>query len=184
MKLLLKVLLPLFALVVAAFGLSFLLPKESIAVKAVLVPAAPEQVFAYIENPTEWERWNAWNKTYDPSMIQLYGGPLRGKGARLTWNGDKVGRKQMVFTSSISPESLQYEITKDKEAHKTTGGFILEKAEGGTLVHWRVHTPVQDNPLGRIYGAWQQYRSDKEMEQGLLALKNLVQQNSNRRANK
>lgn len=182
MKLLFKVLLTLIALVVAVFGLSYQLPRESVAEKSMLVPASPEQVFIYLENPMEWVHWNAWNKSYDPTMIQLYGGPMRGKGARLTWNGDKLGRRQMVFTNSESPATLEYEITQEKEAYKTTGGFSLEKTEGGTLVHWRMHTPLQDNPVALIYGTWQQYRADKEMEQGLLGLKALVEKNSIRRA--
>lgn len=182
MKLLTKVLLTLTALVVAAFGLSYQLPKESIAEKTMLVSAAPEQVFIYLENPMEWVHWNAWNKSYDPTMIQLYGGPMRGKGARMTWNGDKVGHRQMIFTNSESPAKLQYEIIQEREAYKTIGGFLLERTEGGTLVHWRVHTPLKDNPLDLIYGAWQQYKADKEMEQGLLGLKTLVEKNSIRRA--
>lgn len=182
MKVLIIVSLTLTLLVVAALGLSYQLPKESIAEKTMLVSANPDQVYAYLENPTEWERWNALNKSYDPTMIQLFGGPMRGTGARLTWNGDKVGSRQMIITGSVNPETLQYEVTHNKEQHKTLGKFELKKTEGGTLVHWLEQTPLNDNPIDLLRGAWQQYTADKQMEQGLLALKVLAEQNSKRRA--
>lgn len=182
MKLTIKILLALLILVVAALGASYQLPKQCIAEKTILVKGTPDEVYAYLDNPTEWQRWSAWNKAYDPTMIQLFGGPMRGSGARITWNGDKIGSKQMVLTNSLSPSQLTYEVTQDKEATKTLGSFELKETTQGTLVQWREHTDLEDSPVGLVKGAWKKYTTDAEMEQSLLGLKTLVQQNSKRRA--
>jgi uncharacterized protein YndB with AHSA1/START domain len=101
----------LVSLLVAAtavyFG-SFLLPDSYEVSKSIVVKAKPEQVFPYLNNPTQWEKWNAWNREYDPTMIRLYGGPMTGKGASQQWNGDKVGMVQMHFTESTPPSQLYY----------------------------------------------------------------------------
>lgn len=182
MKLTIKMLLALLVLVGAAVGMTYKLPKQCIAEKSIVVRASADQVFAYLENPTEWQRWSAWNKAYDPTMIQLFGGPMRGSGARITWNGDKIGRKFMVFTNSLSPSQLVYEVTHDEQEHKTQGSFELKETKQGTLVHWKEQTMLHDSPIDLIKGAWKQYKSDTEMEQGLLGLKTLVQQNSKKSA--
>ena len=182
MKLTIKILLALLGLVAIATGVSYQLPKQCMAEKVMLVPASPDQVFIYLENPTEWERWSPWNKKYDPTMIQLLGGPLRGAGARITWNGDKIGSRQMILTDSKSPSRLEYEITQDRQLYKTTGTFELTATATGTRVHWRERTPLQDSPVDLVKGAWQQYVADKEMEEGLLGLKALVEQRSKRSA--
>jgi len=182
MKLTIKIALVLLVLAVAALGVSYQLPKQCVAEKSIVVKAKPDQVYMYLENPTEWIRWSAWNKAYDPTMIQLYGGPMRGSGARLTWNGDRIGSKQMVFTESQGPSQLLYEVTYSNQLHKTTGSFELEETKNGTLVRWREQTELNNSPVDLVKGAWQRYRTDIEMEQGLLGLKTLVLQNSKRRA--
>lgn len=184
MKLTIKVILVLLVLAAIVTGASYQLPKQSIAEQTITVQAKPEQVYAYLDNPTEWVRWNAWNKSYDPTMIQLFGGPMRGAGARMTWNGDKVGHKQLIFTKSESPAALEYELTEQEQLYKTIGRFELTGAGDSTVVHWKEQTDLQDTPLALARGAWQQFKTENQMEQGLAELKTLVQQNSKRRANR
>jgi hypothetical protein len=182
MKLTIKIVSVLFLLAVVAFGVAYQLPKQCVAERTILVEASPEQIFTYLENPTEWQRWSAWNRAYDPTMIQLFGGPMRGTGARITWNGDKVGKKQMVFTNSLNPSQLLYEVTDNAQVNKTLGVIELVATKEGTLVHWKEQTNLNDSPFDLALGAWKQYQSDAEMEQGLVGLKTLVQQNNKKRA--
>ncbi|PKV75448.1 SRPBCC family protein [Pontibacter ramchanderi] len=154
------------------FG-SFLLPDSYEVRRSIVVPAKPEQVFPYLNNPTEWEKWNAWNKAYDPTMIRLYGGPLTGKGAYQELNGDKVGLVKVHFTDSTPPSELYYKQLIKGDAFETTGIFSLEPLEGGTRVVWQQRTRVTDDLYNKYKGFFKKLKTEQETEQSLLSLKNL-----------
>jgi uncharacterized protein YndB with AHSA1/START domain len=168
--------------VAAAYAGSFLLPEACQVYRAVVVDATPEQVFPYLNNPTEWEKWNAWNEEYDPTMIRLYGGPMAGKGAYQQWNGDKVGHVQMHFTESVPPSQLYYRQQTKGETHETIGIFSLEKVPDGTRVVWQQRTELDDTALARYIGFLKKLRIEEEAEQSLLALKTLFNNGSTKKA--
>ncbi|SIQ95534.1 SRPBCC family protein [Pontibacter lucknowensis] len=170
---------PLFVLVsllvasAAVYLGSFLLPDSYEVRRSIVVNARPEQVFTYLNNPTEWEKWNAWNKVYDPTMIRLYGGPLTGKGAYQEWNGDKVGMVKVHFTDSTPPTELYYKQLTKGEDFETIGIFSLEPLEEGTRVVWQQRSKVADDPYNKYRGFFKKLKTEQETEQSLLSLKAL-----------
>ncbi|HEY4651870.1 MAG TPA: SRPBCC family protein [Pontibacter sp.] len=185
MKLLLKICLAL--AVVAALGLvgfSYFLPRQVVVRQSIRINASPDKVFPYINNPADWKRWSAWNKTYDPTLIYMYGGPLSGEGARQSWSGDKTGNWQMVFTQSTAPDSLSYELKQPGQTIVTKGTFTLEKTATGTQLTWQQLTPVEDNLLALYKGAWQHYKTEQQVQQGLQNLSTLLHDTSQTTAKK
>lgn len=175
MKLLLKICAVLLAvLAVGVIGVSYKLPREAVIKQSILINASPDKIFPLLNNPTEWKRWSAWNTTYDPTLIYMYGGPLSGAGARQSWSGDKTGTWQMVFTNSAAPDSLAYDLKQQGQTIITKGTFILQKTDNGTLVTWQQTTPIEDNILALYKGVWLTYKSDKELKMGLSNLNALV----------
>lgn len=175
MKLLLKICVAVCAVIaVALIGLSYKLPRQAFVSQSIELDAAPDKVFPYLNNPTDWPRWSPWNKTYDPSVIYLYGGPLTGTGARQSWNGDKTGNWQMVFTNASAPDSLTYDLKEAGKATVTKGVFILELTATGTKLTWQQTTPVEDTMLELYKAAWQNYKTEQQVQQGLQNLKALV----------
>ncbi|MFD2244960.1 SRPBCC family protein [Pontibacter ruber] len=168
------VLMSLLTVVAALFSASYLLPVQCDVVRSRVMNASPDQVYPYLNNPTEWEKWSVWNKSYDPSMIHMYGGPLTGKGARLNWSGDKIGDGQIEFTESVSPTLLRYQQTIEGDHHETQGYFSLEKVNGGTRVIWQKHTALEDNPIARIEGFLRKKKLEVELEQSLAGLDSVV----------
>lgn len=175
MKASLFVLVSLLVAATAVYFGSFLLPASYEVSRSITVHAKAEQVFPYINNPTEWEKWNAWNKSYDPSMIRLYGGPMSGKGASQEWNGDKVGMVKMHFTESTPPSQLYYKQQTKGDLHETIGIFSLEPVEGGTRIVWLQKSNLDDSTLGRYKGFFKKLKVEQETEQSLLALKSLFE---------
>lgn len=173
MKALLFVLVSLLVAAAAVYLGSFLLPASFEVSRSITVDAKAEQVFPYINNPTEWEKWNAWNKAYDPSMIRLYGGPMSGQGASQEWNGDKVGMVRMQFTESTPPSQLYYKQQTKGELHETIGIFSLEPAGEGTRVVWLQKSNLDNSTLGKYKGLFKKLKVEQEAEQGLMALKAL-----------
>jgi uncharacterized protein YndB with AHSA1/START domain len=174
MKLLLRITIVLVVLAAGLFWFSTTLPREIKIKQRVLIKASPDQVFPYLNNPTDWKNWSVWNKTYDPSMIYMYGGPQRGLGARQSWSGDVIGNWQMIFTQSVEPDSLSYELTQEGSPFKTKGNFILQKSAGGTLVTWLQTTPLEDRPLAVYKGKWLQSKKEEELQQSLVNLQALL----------
>ncbi|MBD1396187.1 SRPBCC family protein [Pontibacter sp. JH31] len=178
MKASLYVLVSLLMAATAVYFGSYLLPVSYEVSRSVTVQAKAEQVYPLISNPTEWERWNAWNKSYDPSMIRLYGGPMAGKGASQEWHGDRVGTVRMQFTESTPPSLLNYKLYTKGTAHITNGVFSLEPVTEGTRIVWQQETTLDDSTLGRYKGFFKKLKTEQETEQSLLALKSLVENKS------
>lgn len=182
MKLLLKISIALIVLAVGLAGFSYTLPKEAVVKQSIIIKASPEKVFQYLNNPADWKRWNAWNKAYDPTLIYMYGGPLTGKGARQSWNGDKTGNWQMIFTESVAPDSLTYQIKQDGAPFVTNGGFYLEETAAGTSLTWYQRMPIVDNPIALYKGAWQKNETEQQIQLGLTNLQTLISDTKNNTA--
>jgi uncharacterized protein YndB with AHSA1/START domain len=179
MKAPLFVLMSLLVAATAVFAGSLLLPYTYEVSRSIVVHAKPEQVFPYLNNPTEWEKWNAWNKTYDPTMIRLYGGPLTGRGAYQEWNGDRIGQVKMRFTDSNPPAQLYYTQQTKGEEFEGMGIFSLEPVEGGTKVVWQQKNRVADDLYHKYRGFFLKLKTEQEAEQSLLSLKSIFEPTPN-----
>ncbi|MHC2992130.1 hypothetical protein OB13_11235 [Pontibacter sp. HJ8] len=175
MKALIIGLMSLLVVMAAGYAGSFLLPDACEVTKTVVVEGAPEQVFPYLENPTQWEKWNVWNKDYDPTMIRLYGGPMAGKGAYQQWHGDRLGAVLMHFTESTPPSLLLYKQQIKNEPYETLGTFRLEPAADSTRVIWQQKTRLPENPIARYIGFFKKHTLEQEAEESLQALKSLME---------
>ncbi len=175
MKAPLFVLMSLLVAAAAVFAGSLLLPDTYEVSRAIVVQAKPEKVFPYLNNPTEWEKWNAWNKTYDPTMIRLYGGPLSGQGAYQEWNGDRIGQVKMRFTESNPPAQLYYTQQTKGEEFESVGIFSLEAVEDGTKIVWLQKSRVADDIFNKYRGFFLKLKMEQETEQSLVSLKGIFE---------
>lgn len=182
MKLLTIVFLSLLILSAVLAGASYLLPTQLEVRQSIVLAAPPEEVYAHLNNPVEWEKWTVLNKQADPSMIYLYGGPMEGTGARMQWSGDKVGNGQIIFTENTSPSSLLYLESGGDDTSRLQGSFSLEPVAGGTELVWRQQAAYGDKPWDRVYCMLRTYKKREEAEKGLLGLKTLLLNNSKKKA--
>ncbi|GAB3531367.1 hypothetical protein GCM10027443_13450 [Pontibacter brevis] len=181
MKLLTIVFLSLLVLTAALAGASYLLPTQLEVRQSIVLSAPLEEVYAHLNNPMEWEKWTGVNKQADPSMIYLYGGPMTGTGARMQWSGDKVGNRQVVFTESISPNTLLYLETGDDDTSRLEGSFTLAAVTGGTELVWQQHASYGNKPWERLHCMLKTYKKQDEAEKGLLGLKTLLLNSSKKK---
>ncbi|WP_299821784.1 SRPBCC family protein [uncultured Pontibacter sp.] len=185
MRLLKNVFLALVLLAIALFAAAYQMPLQLEVEQSIVLPAKPEQVYKYLENPMQWEKWSALNTAADPTMIRMYGGPLAGAGARMQWSGDKVGTGEVVFTESINPQVLSYTQTDSYLDTVSEGSISLEPATGGnTLIRWKHAAPVKDEPVARLMGYWKKYKKQAELDGGLIRLKSLFEENTTGPASK
>ena len=111
--------------------------------RTATIKAAPETVFALINDFRRWDAWSPWEKK-DPAMKRSFGAVTAGTGAAYAWEGNKdVGQGSMEIVESVAPGrvALKLDFVKPFEAHNTVV-FMLEPKGGATHVTWAMEGPV------------------------------------------
>lgn len=138
-----KKLLALVVVVIGALALYATTQPDTFRIeRSIQVQAAPEKVFALIEDFHRWGQWSPWEKK-DPAMKRTHSGAERGPGAAYAWEGNSdVGRGRMEILSTQVPSAVVIQL--DFEAPmkaRNTAEFSLQGKDGGTQVTWAMHGP-------------------------------------------
>ena len=111
--------------------------------RKAVIQAAPEKVFALINDFSQWAAWSPWEKK-DPGMKRIFGATTAGKDATYAWEGNKeVGKGSMEIIESTPPSkvSLRLDFETPFEAHNTVT-FTLTPEGNATRVNWKMEGPV------------------------------------------
>jgi Polyketide cyclase / dehydrase and lipid transport len=106
--------------------------------RSIAITAAPERVFALVDDFHNWASWSPWEHL-DPSMKKTYSGSPSGPGAVYEWQGNsKAGKGRMEITSSMVPSfvNIKLDFLKPFESHNTTSFSVARAAAGTTHVSW------------------------------------------------
>jgi uncharacterized protein YndB with AHSA1/START domain len=112
--------------------------------RRAVVPAAPERVFALLDDFRQWERWSPWEEL-DPNMAHVYSGPERGVGAVHEWKGNKkAGEGRMQIVDAGPPHRLDIDLTfvKPFKSRNMTRFTLAEDGPGATDVTWSMDSPM------------------------------------------
>jgi hypothetical protein len=108
--------------------------------RAASIKAAPEKIFAFINDFHHWPSWSPWEKL-DASMKKTHSGAENGKGAVYEWDGNKqVGKGRMEITEATPPGNviIKLDFFRPFEAHNTAE-FTLEGQGDTTQITWAMH---------------------------------------------
>jgi hypothetical protein len=117
-------------------------PNDFRVQRSIDIKAAPDKVFAYINDFHRWGAWSPWEKV-DPGMKRSYSGPDAGKGAGYAWDGNsKVGSGSMEIIDNTAPGKIviKLDFAKPLEGHNTAE-FTLDSQGGSTHVTWAMFGP-------------------------------------------
>ncbi|WP_345448398.1 SRPBCC family protein [Arthrobacter gyeryongensis] len=135
-----------------------------------LIPAAPSDIFPFVNNFHEWTKWSPW-EAVDPKLNRSYSGKESGVGAKYAWSGNnKAGSGNMEIVGAEPGKiNIRLEFTKPmKGVNPTEFTFVPEG--GGTRVTWTMTS--EKKGIGRIVGLF--FNMDKmvggDFEKGLTAL--------------
>lgn len=135
--------------VIAAVGIvgvliSALVRPDTFSVqRSATVKAAPEKVFAVLNDFRRWTEWSPWEKL-DPAMQRTLGGAPSGKGATYAWEGNSqagVGRMEIIESVPARKVGIQLDFIKPFESHNIAE-FTLTPQGDATRVDWRMHGPA------------------------------------------
>jgi len=117
-------------------------PDEFRVHRAISINAAPENVFALINDFHQWGAWSPWEKK-DPAMKRTFSGAGSGKGSVYAWEGDSTvgaGRMEILETTSPSRILIDLQFFAPMEGHNTAE-FLLQSQAGVTNVSWTMRGP-------------------------------------------
>lgn len=142
------------------------------------IQAAPEKIFAVLNDFHQWDNWSPWSKL-DPDMKKKFSGSENGVGSIYEWEGNnQVGQGRMEITESAphSKIALKLDFLKPMEGHSITE-FTLSPAQDSqsTEVTWAMHGP--NNYLSKIMCTFVSMDKmiGKDFEAGLSNLKAIAE---------
>ncbi len=173
LKILLGIVVALVVLFVAG---GFLLPSETHVERSVVIKADPVKVFLLVNDYREFNKWSPW-ATLDPEGTTYeFSGPSAGVGAKMSWRSEhpNVGVGAQEIVASEPNAMVRSKLMFDGFDAPTYASFILEPAEGGTLVTWTFDSDM-DSMLGRYFGLMMDDWVGADYERGLARLKELAE---------
>jgi len=140
--------------------------------RSIAIKAAPEKIFALIDDFHKWPAWSPFEKL-DPAMTRTLSGADSGKGAVYEWSGNsKAGAGRMEISDATTPAlvAIKLDFSKPLESHNTAT-FTLAPAGDMTNVTWAMDGPSPY--IAKIMGIFVSMDSlvGKEFEEGLANLK-------------
>jgi hypothetical protein len=143
--------------------------------REILISAAPEALFPYINNSQKSYEWMPWAEG-DPDMEIKYTGPLEGTGSKSTWNGKQMGEGSSEVVESIPNQVVKTKLEYTKPFQMSQLAEVsLTPTTNGTIVKWSVSG--HNNYFFRLISIF--VNCDKmiggEFEKGLNKLKSIAE---------
>lgn len=166
----------LLAAVVVVLGLASRQPDQFRIERKIVVAAAPEKVFPYLEDPQKTLEWSPWEKK-DPNVKKTFSGAAKGKGAVYEWDGNKeIGAGRLEITEVVALKSVVMDLrfTRPME-DRSTARYDVASVAGGSEITWSMEG--KSTFVNKIICTFM--NMDKmvggEFEKGLSALKEIVE---------
>lgn len=147
----------------------FLLSGRWEADRTLLIDAAPERIFAFLESPRGWRAWTPW-----PDSGLVTSGPPTGQGARMSWNDPNLGDGVFEIVEAQAPHLVRYRVSVQHNTMRTEGSVRLDPVDGGTRVSWVERGDFGNNPLMGYWALAMPRAQGRELEKSLNRLAEIV----------
>ena len=124
-------------IILLIFVVGLLLPRESVVTAEARIDAYPATVFALVNDFGRVVLWSPRFET-DPNARVVYGGPERGVGATMTWDGPVIGTGTQQIVRSEPFSLVEYAINPGV-AGSARSIFEIDATDDGTRIRW-THT--------------------------------------------
>ena len=123
-------------IVVCVLALAAMTPASFTAQRSIHVQAAPEKIFALIDDLHRWPEWSA-NEPDDSTISRKYSGAPSGKGAICEWEGKGRAGKGRIEIVESSPNRIRLQADWAKPfAARNFNIFTLEPQGNATRITW------------------------------------------------
>ncbi|GAA5163156.1 SRPBCC family protein [Viridibacterium curvum] len=178
MKILKRIALALGVLIAGILLFALTKPDTFRVQRSISINAAPEKIFALINDFHQWEAWSPWEKL-DPAMKRTFSGPASGKGSVYAWEGNgQVGAGRMEILDTTQPTRILIDLQffAPMEGHNTAE-FLLQPQGGATTVSWSMQGP--NTYLGKVIQVFCDIGDfvGKDFDKGLAGMKLAAEKN-------
>jgi hypothetical protein len=170
MKVLLKILAAVAALVVAAVIVAFFLPRKYRVERATVIQAKAETVFPQLADLRAWKNWSAWHER-DPQMKVSFSDKSTGVGAWSSWQSKTEGNGKMTITGAEPGKQVRYALEFPDFGMTSTGSMVLSPVDKGVRLTWADEGDLGMNPMNRWMGLFLDRMIGPDFEKGLAKLK-------------
>jgi len=151
-------------------AIAALLPSGYTLTRETTINSTRESIFPLFGDLRQWEKWSAW-KQADPEAQFTYSENSTGAGAKMSWEGKKIGTGELQITQYKENEMIRYAIRMKKPWKATSEGSItIEKSGNGEKVVW-----IDRGKFGWPIARWMGLFVNMEKMQGPDFEKNLAQ---------
>ena len=173
MKLVLKIIGGLAALVLLLVLVAFFLPRHYHIERSAVFNAKPDAIIAQIADLRTWKSWGAWQER-DPNMKITYSEPAAGVGAWTSWISAKEGSGKMTITG-VTPTAVTYALEFPDFGTKSTASITATPDGSGTRLVWIDQGDLGMNPMNRWFGLFIEKLIGGDFEKSMSNLKRIVE---------
>ncbi len=161
------------ALIGVFIVVGLILPTEYTVTRTEMIQAKPAAIHTHVNDLTQWDAWAPW-KDEDPSLIITQGKIKSGVGASQSWVG-KDGNGELTFTKSSEKEGIDYDLSFNDGAFKSTAFIHYRDLGGNTQVTWTMEGNMTVPVVGGYFAMTMDGMAGPMFERGLTKLKNVVE---------
>jgi len=175
MRLLIRAVVFVGVLVVALFGIGFLLSEQAHVERSETVNASPAAVFALVNSFRQFDKWSPW-ASKDPGMKVERSGPELGVGAKYAWAGNgAVGAGSQEITASTAFSQVKVKIMFGGFDGASEATYTIVPAGEGSRITWALDSHLGGNPINRYFGLFMDKMVGSDYVKGLAQLKTLAE---------
>jgi len=169
MRLIKGFILAFLGLFVLVTVISLFIPSRVVTVRAVVINASKDSIYAAISNLDEWKKWNP---VFDTGVSISQ--PSSGKGATAAWNTN--GKQNTLVIVDEKPDQLNFRLQRQGENAIDNSLTILDiKDKTGYQVEWRSLTTLKWYPWEKFSGMFVDKISGAGYQAALDSLKNYLE---------
>lgn len=171
MKLLLKLLGSLAALLLVLTAIGFLLPSNYHVQRSTTIHASADLVYTYVGDLRRWKEWAVWYQR-DPEMKTRYSERTDTLGSWSEWE-TKGGGGKIIVTRLEPPTRIGYRLGLPHKRRTSNGLVEVVTTEGGVNVTLSDDGDLGNNPVSRWFGLFRDQLMGPDFEASLINLKKL-----------
>ena len=150
------------------FLIGFLLPRDFIIHRSILINVPRIQVHEAINNLEEWSHFMPWTDANNDVEFQ-FGEIRQGKGATKAWISD-AGKGSFTITDASIDQGISCEISFGEREKPAVANFYYDDTPKGTMLQWSMRGRVEA-PLGGYMTLLIDSMLGPVFEKGLVQLK-------------
>jgi hypothetical protein len=164
----------LLGLIVLVVMVALAQPAQGHVERSIVINAPVSKVYTELNSFRDFRTWSPWSKM-DPEATYKFEGPESGVGAKMSWEGKKVGSGSQWITESVENQRIKNGLQFDGYDAKYFAEFVLEpQGDNATKVTWTYDGP-NDGLMAKAFWVVMKGMLDSQYEEGLNNLKAVIE---------